>query len=55
MLFRSVGGKPGYAAVTQHLNVAGYGTDGISPGLATNNTSNTLLNTAGQFTLSPAV
>jgi hypothetical protein len=53
-----VGGKPGYGAT--HENPAGpvggnYGGDGISPGLATNNTGTTLINTTGQFTLSPAV
>jgi len=53
-----VGGKPGYTAT--NLNPAGpvggnYGGNGISPGLATNNTGTTLINTTGQFTLSPAV
>lgn len=53
-----IGGRPGYGAT--HENPAGpvggnYGGDGISPGLATNNTGNTLINTTGTFTLSPAV
>jgi len=52
-----IGGRPGYAAT--NLYPAGpvggnYGGNGISPGLATNNTGNTLINTTGQFTLSPA-
>ena len=52
-----IGGRPGYAAT--NLYPAGatggnYGGNGISPGLATNNTSNTLVNSAGTFTLSPA-
>jgi len=52
-----IGGRPGYAAT--HLNPAGsvggnYGGDGISPGLAPNNTGTTLVNTAGTFTFSPA-
>jgi hypothetical protein len=45
-----IGGRPGFPGV----NFA-YGSPGISSGLATNNTGNTLINTTGQFTLSPAV
>lgn len=53
-----IGGRPGYGAT--HLNPSGsvggnYGGDGISPGLATNNTGTTIINTAGTFTISPAV
>jgi len=45
-----IGGRPGYPGLNYN-----YGSSGISPGLATNNTSNTLVNTTGTFTLSPAV
>lgn len=45
-----IGGRPGYPATNYN-----YGSPGISPGLATNNTGTTLINTTGQFTLSPAV
>jgi hypothetical protein len=53
-----IGGRPGYAAT--NLNPSGpvggnYGGNGTSPGLATNNTGTSLINTTGQFTLSPAV
>jgi hypothetical protein len=53
-----IGGRPGYAATRLYAggNVGGnYGGDGISPGLATNNTGTTIINTAGTYTLSPAV
>lgn len=53
-----IAGRPGYAST--YLNPPGsvggnVGTNGTSPGLATNNTSTALINTTGQFTLSPAV
>jgi hypothetical protein len=52
-----IGGRPGYAA-TNYLpsgsSGGNYGGNGISPGLATNNTGTTLVNTTGTFTLSPA-
>lgn len=45
-----------YGASAVQFNWTGAGaTPGISPGLATNNTGTTLINTTGQFTLSPAV
>jgi hypothetical protein len=44
-----IGGRPGYSGINYN-----YGSPGISSGLATNNTSETLVNTAGTFTLSPA-
>jgi hypothetical protein len=49
-----VGGRPGNNGIIYQLNNANYGAVGISPGLATNNTSTTLINTTGQFTLSTA-
>jgi len=45
-----IGGRPGYPATNYN-----YGSPGISPGLATNNTGTTLINTTGTFTMSPAV
>ena len=50
-----VGGRPGNPGIVYVLSVGNFGSVGSSPGLATNNTSNTLINTTGQFTLSPAV
>jgi hypothetical protein len=53
-----IGGLPGFPATNLYPggNVGGnYGGNGISPGLATNNTGTTLINTSGTFTLSPAV
>mgnify|MGYP006288379547 CR=1 FL=1 len=54
-----LGGRPGYPATNLYYpggstggNVGGQGQ---SPGLATNNTGTALINTTGQFTLSPAV
>jgi hypothetical protein len=49
-----IGGRPGYAATNDPGGQGNYGGNGISPGLATNNTGNTLVNTTGTFTLSPA-
>ena len=52
-----IGGRPGFTATNLYPpgSVGGnYGGNGISPGLATNNTGTTLINTTGQFTLSPA-
>ena len=49
-----IGGLPGFAATNLPSGIGNYGGNGISPGLATNNTSTTLINTAGTFTLSPA-
>lgn len=49
-----MGGRPGYAGVTYILSAGNFGASGNSPGLATNNTGNTLINTTGSFTLSPA-
>ena len=53
-----MGGRPGFAAT--NLNPSGavggnYGGNGISPGLAPNNTGTTRIASAGTFTLSPAV
>lgn len=50
-----VGGRPGNNGIIYVLSVANFGAVGISPGLATNNTGTSLINTAGQFTLSAAV
>lgn len=50
-----IGGRPGFAATNWPGGQGNYGGNGISPGLATNNTGNTLVNTAGTFILSPAV
>ena len=50
-----IGGRPGYAATNDPAGTGNYGGNGISPGLATNNTGTTLVNTTGTFTLSPAV
>jgi hypothetical protein len=50
-----MGGRPGYPGVIYVLSEANYGGVGSSPGLATNNTGTSLINTTGQFTLSPAV
>lgn len=50
-----IGGRLGYAAKYTMPTGGNYGGSGSSPGLATNNTGNTLVNTTGQFTLSPAV
>jgi len=50
-----VGGRPGNNGIIYILSVANFGAVGISPGLATNNTGTSLINTAGQFTLSAAV
>ena len=53
-----IGGRPGYSATNLYPggNVGGnYGGNGISPGLATNNTGSTIINTAGTFIVSPAV
>jgi hypothetical protein len=49
-----IGGRPGFAATNLPGGEGNYGGNGISPGLATNNTGITLINTAGTFTLSPA-
>jgi len=49
-----IGGRPGYAATNWPSGIGNYGGNGTSPGLATNNTGNTLVNTTGTFTLSPA-
>ena len=49
-----MGGRPGYPGVIYVLSEANYGGVGSSPGLATNNTGNKLINTTGSFTLSPA-
>jgi hypothetical protein len=50
-----VGGRPGNDGIRYILSAGNFGAVGISPGLATNNTGTTLINTTGQFTLSPAV
>jgi hypothetical protein len=50
-----IGGRPGYPGTNWPSGLGNYGGNGISSGLATNNTSNTLINTTGTFTLSPAV
>lgn len=50
-----IGGRPGYPGTNWPSGIGNYGGNGTSPGLATNNTGNTLINTTGQFTLSPAV
>lgn len=50
-----IGGRPGYSANYYMPTGGNYGGSGISPGLATNNTGTTLVNTTGTFTLSPAV
>lgn len=44
-----IGGRPGYPGTNYQ-----YGASGISPGLATNNTGTTLINTTGTFTMSPS-
>lgn len=50
-----IGGRPGYPATNWPSGIGNYGGNGSSPGLATNNIGTTLVNTTGQFTLSPAV
>lgn len=50
-----IGGRPGYPATNWPSGIGNYGGNGISPGLATNNTGTSLVNSAGTFTLSPAV
>jgi hypothetical protein len=53
-----IGGRPGFAATNQYVSGAtggNYGGNGTPLGIASNNTGTTLINTAGQFTLSPAV
>ena len=49
-----IGGRPGYPATNWPSGIGNYGGNGSSPGLATNNTGTSLINTTGQFTLSPA-
>ena len=53
-----IGGRPGYPATNLYYpggsTGGNVGAQGQSPGLATNNTGTTLINTTGQFTLSPA-
>jgi hypothetical protein len=50
-----IGGRPGFAATNLPGGEGNYGGNGISPGLATNNTDTTLINSAGTFIVSPAV
>jgi hypothetical protein len=50
-----VGGRPGNPGIIYVLSIGNFGAVGTSPGLATNNTGTSLINTTGQFTLSPAV
>ena len=54
-----IGGRPGYPATNLYYpggsTGGNVGAQGQSPGLATNNTGTTLINTTGTFTLSPAV
>lgn len=50
-----VGGRPGNPGIRYILSAGGFGAVGNSPGLATNNTGTSLINTTGTFTLSPAV
>lgn len=50
-----IGGRPGYPGTNDPSGQGNYGGNGISPGLATNNTGTSLINTTGTFTLSPAV
>jgi len=50
-----IGGRPGFAATNLPGGQGNYGGNGISPGLATNNTGTTLINSAGTYIISPAV
>lgn len=49
-----IGGGPGYSGRMYLPTGGGSGGAGNSPGLATNNTGTTVINSAGTFTLSPA-
>jgi hypothetical protein len=50
-----IGGRPGFGGTTYLPTGGGSGGSGVSPGLAPNNTGTTRIESAGTFTLSPAV